>query len=40
MSLQLLLGTCGFDFTVDPYSNRKHEASDMEPGEQNNHRAE
>ena len=40
MSCQSLLGGCGFDFTVDLRSNKKHEASDVEPGEQNDHRSE
>ena len=38
-SRQSPLGSCGFDLTVDLSSNKKHEAGDIEPGEQNNHRA-
>jgi hypothetical protein len=40
VSLQWLLGSCGFDFTFDRCSNKKHEASDLEPGEQNDCRPE
>jgi hypothetical protein len=39
MEAQAHFSRGGFDFTVDLSAQKKHQAGDIEPGQQNNHRA-